>query len=91
MAPPPQVVRPVFYIKATLLNLRACPGMDCPKISFLERGEAVEKVGESEDWFQIRVNQDGRLGWVDSRYLSSTPVTQAPEAPRAAPPPHRGK
>ena len=50
-APPPQVARPVFYIKANRLNLRACPGMDCPKISFLDRGEEVEKVGASEDWY----------------------------------------
>ena len=83
---PPQVVRPLYYIKANRLNLRACPGMDCPKISVLERGEEVEKIGASEDWFQIRVKRDGRLGWVDSRYLSSTPVTPGPEAAPAPPP-----
>ncbi|MGC2692669.1 MAG: SH3 domain-containing protein, partial [Desulfobaccales bacterium] len=71
-APPPQVSRQVFYVKVRNLNLRACPGMDCPKISMLERNEEVEKVGASEDWFQIRVKRDGRLGWVDSRYLSPT-------------------
>ncbi len=79
---PPQVSRPVFYVKVSHLNLRACPGMDCPKISLLERDEEVEKVGAAEDWFQIRVKRDGRLGWVDSRYLSPTPVA----APEAAPP-----
>ena len=81
-APPPQVSREVLYVKVRNLNLRACPGMDCPKISVLERNEEVEKVGSSEDWFQIRVKRDGRLGWVDSRYLSPTPVA----APEAAPP-----
>lgn len=80
---PPQVSRPVFYVKVNHLNLRACPGMDCPKISLLERNEEVEKVGAAEDWFQIRVKRDGRLGWVDSRYLSPTPVG----APEVAPPP----
>ena len=84
--PPPQVVRPVFYIQANRLNLRACPGMDCPKVSTLDRGEEVEKVGASEDWFQIRVIRDGSLGWVDSKYLSSTPVPQGPEAAPAPPP-----
>ncbi len=81
-APPPQVNRPVLYVKVNHLNLRACPGMDCPKISLLERGEEVEKVGVAEDWFQIRVKRDGRLGWVDSRYLSPTPMA----GPEAAPP-----
>lgn len=80
---PPQVIRPVYYVKANRLNLRACPGYDCPKISLLERGEEVEKVGASEDWFQIRVKRDGRLGWVASQFLSSTPVT--PEAAPAPP------
>ena len=84
--PPPAVARQTLYIKANRLNLRACPGMDCPKISVLERGEEVEKVGASEDWFQIRIRRDGRLGWVDSRYLSSTPVTPGPEEAPAAPP-----
>jgi len=79
---PPQVGRPVFYVKVNHLNLRACPGMDCPKISLLERGEEVEQVGVAEDWFQIRVKRDGRLGWVDSRYLSTTPLA----GPEAAPP-----
>ncbi len=82
---PPQVNRPVFYVKADHLNLRACPGMDCPKVSLLERNEEVEKVGASEDWVQIRVKRDGRLGWVDSRYLSPTQVA-APEAAPPAPP-----
>ena len=82
-APPPQVSRQVFYVKVRNLNLRACPGMDCPKISMLEQNEEVEKVGASEDWFQIRVKRDGRLGWVDSRYLSPTPMA----APEVAPPP----
>ena len=82
---PPQVSRPVFYVKVNHLNLRACPGMDCPKISLLERDEEVEKVGAAEDWFQIRVKRDGRLGWVDSRYLSPTPLA-APEAAPSSPP-----
>uniref|UniRef100_A0A7C5EQT5 SH3b domain-containing protein n=1 Tax=Desulfobacca acetoxidans TaxID=60893 RepID=A0A7C5EQT5_9BACT len=75
--PPPQ--RPVYYVNAGRLNLRAGPGMDFPKISSLERNEAVEKLGETDDWFQVRVKKDGTLGWVASRYLSPTPVAQPPE------------
>ena len=73
--PPPQVVRPTFYVAVkSTLNLRACPGMDCPKIAVLNRNQEVEKVGDAADWSQIRVKQDGTIGWVDSRYLSATPV-----------------
>ena len=40
----------------------------------LTRNQEVEKVGESQGWFQVRSRQDGTLGWVDARYLASTPV-----------------
>jgi hypothetical protein len=93
--PPPAPVapappsRPVFYVNVPRLNLRACPGMDCPRISVLELNEGVERLGEAEDWSQVRVTRDGRLGWVASRYLSAEPVA-APEAkpplPEVAPP-----
>jgi hypothetical protein len=89
--PPPTPVapappsRPVFYVNVPRLNLRACPGMDCPRISVLELNESVEKTGEAEDWSQVRVTRDGRLGWVASRYLSAEPVAP-PEAPVATPP-----
>lgn len=84
--PPVAVSRPVFYVGANRLNLRAGPGMDFPKISLLERNEVVEKVGESEDWAQVRVRRDGRLGWVNLRYLSENPVPITPEAPPVPPP-----
>lgn len=74
--PPPRVELQVYYVAADRLNLRACPGMDCPRISMLGRNQQVEKVGESQGWFQVRSRQDGTLGWVDSRYLSSTPVAE---------------
>jgi len=45
-----------------------------PKIAVLNRNQEVEKVGDAADWSQIRVKQDGTIGWVDSRYLSATPV-----------------
>jgi len=77
--PPPQ--RPTFYVKVGRLNLRAGPGMDFPKLGLLERNEEVEKVGEAENWYQIRVKRDGTLGWVSSEYLSSTPVTSPIETP----------
>jgi hypothetical protein len=82
--PPPQIARPTFYVAVNRLNLRACPGMDCPKIAVLDRNQEVEKVGDAEDWSQIRSKRDGTIGWVSSRYLSPTPVAAAPEV---APPP----
>ena len=82
--PPPQVARPTLYVTVYRLNLRACPGMDCPKIAALDQNQEVEKVGDADNWSQIRANRDGTIGWVSSRYLSATPVAAAPEV---APPP----
>jgi hypothetical protein len=87
-APPPApVARPTLYVTVNRLNLRACPGMDCPKIAVLDRNQEVEKVGDAEDWSQIRLKQSGTIGWVSSRYLSPTPVAATPEvAPTPTPP-----
>ena len=76
-APLPQPVRPTFYVTINQLNLRACPGKDCPKTSALELNAEVEKMGEIENWTQIRVKKDGTIGYVDSRYLSPQPVKVA--------------
>ena len=82
--PPAPVARPTFYVAVNRLNLRACPGMDCPKIAVLDQNQEVEKVGDAADWSQIRITRDGTIGWVSSRYLSATPVAATPEV---APPP----
>jgi hypothetical protein len=74
--PPTKVPSQVFYVAADRLNLRACPGMDCPRITMLTRNQEVEKVGESQGWFQVRSRQDGTLGWLDGRYLASSPVPE---------------
>ena len=71
----------VLYVAADRLNLRACPGMDCPRINLLTRNQEVEKVGESQGWFQVRSRQDGTLGWVDARYLGSAPVADTVALP----------
>jgi len=96
--PPPPVgtapsPRPILYVNANRLNLRACPGMDCPKVSTLERNDEVEKMAEAEDWAQVLVKRDGSIGWVAARYLSDRPVPMemapappAPGIPAEAPP-----
>jgi hypothetical protein len=55
--------------------------MDCPRITLLTRNQEVEKVGESQGWFQVRSRQDGTLGWVDARYLGSAPVADSVALP----------
>ncbi len=76
-APLPRPVRPTFYVTINRLSLRACPGIDCPKTSTLELNAEVEKMGEIENWIQIKVKKDGTIGYVSSRYLSPQPVEVA--------------
>src|SRR5665811_614173 len=73
LPPPAPITRPTLYVTVNRLNLRACPGMDCPKIAVLDQNQEVEKVGDAADWSQIRITQDGTIGWVSSRYLSPIP------------------
>ncbi len=87
MPTPRQVIRPTFYVTVNRLNLRAGPGMYFFKVSVLGRNTEVEKLGDAENWSKIRVKQTGDEGWVDSRYLSATPVTSPPGV---EPPPARG-
>lgn len=77
---------PTYYVAASRLNLRACPGMDCPRIGVLECNQVVEKLGEFEDWYQVRVGRYGPIGWVSSRYLSITPVPEPPTRVVTPPP-----
>jgi hypothetical protein len=76
-ATPPRPARPILYVGINQLILRACPGKDCPKIYPLELNAEVEKIGETENWTQIRVKKDGNIGWVNSRYLSQQRVEVA--------------
>ena len=73
----PRPVHPTFYVTINQLSLRACPGVDCPKTSTLELNAEVEKMGEIENWTQIKVKKDGTIGYVSSRYLSPRPVEVA--------------
>ncbi len=76
-APLPRVVRPTFYVTINQLSLRACPGIDCPKTSTLGLNAEVEKLGQVENWTQIKVKKDGTIGYVSSRYLSPQPIQVA--------------
>lgn len=76
-APLPRPVRPTFYVTSNHLRLRACPGKDCPKTANLALNAEVEKMGEIENWTQIRLKKDGTIGYVSSRYLSARPVEVA--------------
>lgn len=81
----PRPVRPTFYVTINELNLRACPGLDCPKTSTLELNAEVEKLGEIGDWTQIKVKKDGTIGYVSSRYLSPKKLVEVAKLTKKKP------
>jgi len=81
-ASPPRPVRPTFYVAVNRLSLRVCPGVECSKTSTLELNAEVEKLGESQNWAQVRVKKSGTIGYVFSRYLSPHPVEVAKQTPK---------
>lgn len=65
---------------ANFLNVRNGPGVGFNRIAVLARGDVVDLLGRRPGslWVQIRLN-DGRTGWVNSRYLTSNvPLTDLP-------------
>ena len=80
----PRPVRPTFYVTVNQLNLRACPGLDCHKISTLDLNAEVEKMGVVDNWTQIKVKKGGTIGYINSRYLSPHPW-KLPTPPRRNP------
>jgi hypothetical protein len=70
-APLSQAVRPISYVTINQLNLRACPGKDCPKTSVLELNAEVEKIGEIENWTQVRVKKELKMSFHVTTHLSA--------------------
>ena len=55
------------------LALRAKPSNRAEVIRTLNLNEQVEKIGETEGWFNVRQPVSGAVGWVFSRHLETLP------------------
>lgn len=53
-------------IDTGLVNLRACPGMDCGVLSVLSEGQTLQVIG-SGHWPQVRT-ETNLTGYVNSKY-----------------------
>ena len=56
------------------LVLRAKPSDRAEVIRTLGVNNQVEKIGETEGWFNVRQPSTGAVGWVISRHLKTLPV-----------------
>jgi uncharacterized protein YgiM (DUF1202 family) len=76
-----QLRKPYFYVAIKKLELRAKPSNHSEVIRTLRVNDQVEKIGETERWFNVRQPSSGAVGWVNSRHLDPLPLT----APRGVP------
>lgn len=59
------------YLTAANLNLRSGANGSAPVVATLSSGTEVIPTGERKgDWWQVKVRESGRNGWVHSDYLS---------------------
>jgi len=61
-----------LYVQTAKLNVREGPGTSHPVIMKIEKGVEVLEVTREGNW--VRVNIDGKEGWVSARYVNSAPT-----------------
>ena len=69
-----QLRKPYYYVAVRKLVLRAKPSDRSEVMRTLGVNNQVEKIGETEGWFNVRQPSTGAVGWVISRYLKTLPV-----------------
>jgi uncharacterized protein YgiM (DUF1202 family) len=70
-----QPPKPYYYVAVRKLLLRAKPSDRSEVVRTLGINDQVEKIGETEDWFNVRQPSSGAVGWVSSRHLETLPLT----------------
>jgi uncharacterized protein YgiM (DUF1202 family) len=76
-----QLRKPYYYVAVRKLILRAKPSNRSEVIRTLGFNDQVEKIGETEGWFNVRQPSSGAVGWVISSYLENRLLI----APRGVP------
>ena len=87
-APPPP-----YYVRVSSVALRDAPSPDANPLTTLYFNDRVEMLGVgASGWAQVRDLRTNIVGYVDPRYLSSSPGThprsyrrRAPKAPKEEP------
>ena len=88
-APTPKPV--ILYVVSNQLNLRKCPSVKCKVAAVLKLGDEVIKLGQSEDWINVRVKATNREGWVASTLVGKTATKKKPSSRIKEQSPPRGK
>jgi len=80
LSPTPVTVE-YYYVAADSLELRECPGPDCPFGKILFKGDRVQKIAENDQgWLRVLVEKDASIGWIPV-----SQITDQGAKPAAAP------
>lgn len=74
-------MKKTLFVKATSLNIRSGPSTSDSKIGSYKNAAEVTVTGKVKDSTWYRVSYNGKVGYVDSTYLSDTkPVVEVKES-----------
>ncbi len=73
--------KPVVFVNADILNVRAYPTTNSKRLTLIYRGDAVTVLGDREDatgrkWFKISCQKDEKLykGWIAAEFTAESRV-----------------
>jgi uncharacterized protein YgiM (DUF1202 family) len=81
----------ILYVVSNQLNLRKCPSVKCKVVAVLKLGDEVIKLGQGEDWINVRVKATNREGWVASTLVGKKAKKKKPSSRVKEQSPPRGK
>lgn len=70
-SPPPKTCQVKTGLPEGRLNLRACGGMDCPILAFVNEGETLTQAQTVNGWLEV-TTAGGLTGWVNSKFTDCT-------------------
>jgi uncharacterized protein YgiM (DUF1202 family) len=89
--PAPAAKPVILYVVSNQLNLRKCPSVKCKVTAVLKLGDEVIKLGQSEDWINVRVKATNREGCVASTLVGKTAAKKKPSSRIKKQSPPQGK
>jgi SH3-like domain-containing protein len=81
----------ILYVVSNRTNLRECPYVKCKVAAVLKLGDEVIKLGQGEDWINVRVKATNREGWVASTLVGKKAKKKKPSSRVKEQSPPRGK
>jgi SH3-like domain-containing protein len=81
----------ILYVVSNRTNLRECPSVKCKVVAVLKLGDEVIKLGQGEDWINVRVKATNREGWVASTLVGKKAKKKKPSSRVKEQSPPRGK